>query len=48
MDKDEKTDFLLEQMRLGLLMKDFVQTQIISRKINTKYFHEENTHVIYI
>jgi 26S proteasome regulatory subunit N5 len=38
MDKREKTDFILEQMRLTLVKKDYTRTQIISRKINTKFF----------
>jgi len=36
MDKFEKTRYILNQMRLVLIKKDFVRTQIISRKINTK------------
>merc|ERR1719446_970523 len=32
MDKTEKTKYILNQMRLVLLKKDFVRTQIISRK----------------
>lgn len=38
MEKREKTDFILEQMRLCLAKKDYTRTQIISRKINTKFF----------
>ncbi|KAI9217773.1 PCI domain-containing protein [Blastocladiella britannica] len=41
MDKREKTDFLLEQMRLCLARGDYTRTQIISRKISTKYFADE-------
>jgi len=40
MKKKEKTEFILEQMRLCLKKKDFIRTQIISRKINTKIFSE--------
>ncbi|KAI9143373.1 PCI domain-containing protein [Paraphysoderma sedebokerense] len=40
MEKREKTDFILEQMRLCLAKKDYTRTQIISRKINTKYFDD--------
>ncbi len=36
MDKREKTEYILEQMRLVLLKKDFIRLQIISRKINPK------------
>ncbi|CAG8521656.1 7151_t:CDS:10 [Ambispora leptoticha] len=38
MDKREKTDFILEQMRLTLAKQDYTRTQIVSRKINTKFF----------
>jgi len=38
MEKREKTDFILEQMRLCLAKKDYTKCQIISKKINTKYF----------
>jgi len=47
MEKKEKVEFILEQMRLCLAKKDFVRTQIISKKINTKYFEEVDTHVSY-
>ena len=45
MEKKEKVEFILEQMRLCLAKKDFVRTQIISKKINTKYFDDVDTHV---
>jgi len=48
MEKKEKVEFILEQMRLCLARKDFVRTQIISKKINTKYFEEVETHVSYL
>ncbi|KAI9308024.1 PCI domain-containing protein [Cunninghamella echinulata] len=41
MEKREKTDFILEQMRLCLAKHDYVRTQIISKKINTKFFQEK-------
>lgn len=44
MEKREKIDFLLEQMRLCLLKGDFIRTQIISRKISTKAFLDEEYH----
>ncbi|KAJ3031163.1 26S proteasome non-ATPase regulatory subunit 12 [Rhizophlyctis rosea] len=44
MDKREKTDFILEQMRLCLAKNDYVRTQIISRKISTKFFADEANH----
>lgn len=40
MDKREKVEFILEQMRLCLAKHDLVRTQIISKKINTKFFVE--------
>lgn len=36
MERREKTEYILNQMRLVLLKKDFVRTQIISRKLNPK------------
>ncbi|KAB7500043.1 Longitudinals lacking protein-like [Armadillidium nasatum] len=38
MDRKEKVELILEQMRLCLLKKDYVRTQIISKKISTKFF----------
>ncbi|CAI8038715.1 26S proteasome non-ATPase regulatory subunit 12 [Geodia barretti] len=38
MEKDEKVQFILEQMRLGLARKDYIRTQIISKKISVKFF----------
>ncbi|XP_051889143.1 26S proteasome non-ATPase regulatory subunit 12 [Pristis pectinata] len=43
MEKKEKVEFILEQMRLCLAIKDYIRTQIISKKINTKFFQGENT-----
>jgi len=45
MEKKEKVEFILEQMRLCLAKQDYVRTQIISKKISTKYFEEADTHV---
>ncbi len=36
MEKREKVDFLLEQMRLCLDNRDFIRAQIMSNKINRK------------
>ena len=36
MEKREKTEYILDQMRVVLLNGDFIRLQIISRKINTK------------
>lgn len=44
MEKREKIDFLLEQMRMCLLKGDFIRTQIISRKISTRSFDDEEYH----
>nr|CAG8613509.1 4341_t:CDS:10 [Entrophospora candida] len=41
MEKREKTDFILEQMRLTLAKKDYTRMQIISKKINTKFFADD-------
>jgi len=38
MDKREKVEMILEQMRLCLQKGDFVRTQIISKKINIRFF----------
>jgi 26S proteasome regulatory subunit N5 len=40
MERREKTDFILEQMRICLLRQDYVRAQIISRKINTRFFND--------
>lgn len=42
MEKDEKVRFILEQMRLCLAKKDYIRTQIISKKINIKFFAAES------
>lgn len=45
MDRQEKVELLLEQMRLCLAQKDYVRTQIISRKISVKFFDDESIKV---
>lgn len=40
MDKREKTDFILEQVRLCLETGDFVRANIVARKIQTKIFKD--------
>jgi 26S proteasome regulatory subunit N5 len=45
MEKREKTDFILEQMRLCLLKRDYVRANIISKKINIRYFKETEVQV---
>lgn len=41
MDKAEKVELILEQMRLCLAKKDHIRTQIIAKKINTRFFEDE-------
>ncbi|XP_074602360.1 regulatory particle non-ATPase 5 isoform X1 [Brevipalpus obovatus] len=40
MEKREKVELILEQMRLCLLKKDFVKAQILSKKIHAKFFDD--------
>ncbi|XP_064554570.1 26S proteasome non-ATPase regulatory subunit 12 [Drosophila montana] len=44
MDKREKVELILEQMRLCLLKEDYVSTQIISKKISIKFFDDPAQH----
>ncbi|SCL98957.1 26S proteasome regulatory subunit p55, putative [Plasmodium chabaudi chabaudi] len=41
MDKRDKTEYILEQMRLVLLRKDFIRCHVISRKINPKLLNTD-------
>ena len=41
MDRREKTDFILEQMRLTAEKGDWVRVAIVSKKINHKFFDDE-------
>lgn len=43
MEKREKVELILEQMRLCLAKQDYIRTQIISKKINTKFFDDDGT-----
>ncbi|VEL22542.1 unnamed protein product [Protopolystoma xenopodis] len=43
MEKKEKVEFILEQMRLCLARKDYTRVQIISKKVSTKFFQEPGT-----
>lgn len=45
MDRVEKTDYILEQMRLCLDAEDFIRAQIISNKINRKYLTDKDEQV---
>ena len=38
MERKEKIEFILEQMRLCLAKKDYIRVQIISKKISTRFF----------
>jgi 26S proteasome regulatory subunit N5 len=42
MERREKAEYILNQMRLVLLKKDWVRTQIISKKINTKLLEADD------
>eukprot|EP01135_Chromosphaera_perkinsii_P003402 Nk52_evm26s242 gene=Nk52_evmTU26s242 len=41
MDKREKVEFILEQMRLCGLKKDFIKVQIISKKVSSRFFEKD-------
>lgn len=41
MEKREKVEFILEQMRLLLAKNDYSRTQLISRKISERFFNKE-------
>ncbi|KAL3321188.1 26S proteasome non-ATPase regulatory subunit 12 [Cichlidogyrus casuarinus] len=43
MEKKEKVEFLLEQIRLCMLRKDYIRVQIQGDKINIKFFEGEDT-----
>lgn len=45
MEKQEKVNFILEQMRLCLARKDYIRCQIISKKIAVKYFDDTSDEV---
>lgn len=42
MEKREKTTYILNQMRLVLLKKDYVRTQIIAKKLNPKLLETDD------
>merc|ERR1711972_1096726 len=42
MERREKTEYILNQMRLVLLKKDYVRTQIISKKLNPKLLETDD------
>ena len=45
MERKEKVEFILEQMRLCLAKKDYIRTQIISKKISQRFFESEEKEV---
>jgi len=48
MDKKEKTDFILEQMRLLLGKQDYIRMQMVSKKINPRYFDKADDEEIQV
>ena len=40
MERKEKVEFILEQMRLCLATKDYIRAQIISKKISIRYISD--------
>ena len=48
MKREEKVEFILEQMRLGLAKKDYIRTQIISKKVSTKFFADSGSHEVQV
>ena len=45
MEKKEKVEFILDQMRLCLAKKDYIRTQIISKKVSSKFFDSTDEEV---
>lgn len=45
MERKEKVEFILEQMRLCLAKKDYIRTQIISKKISLRFFESTEEEV---
>lgn len=41
MERQEKVEYILEQMRLCMAKKDYIRTQIICKKINVKFFEND-------
>jgi len=46
MERREKVELILEQMRYCLAKKDYIRTQIISKKVSIRFFEEKDTHVL--
>lgn len=45
MEKKEKVQLILEQMRLCLAKRDYVRTNIISKKIHSKFFEDDDEEI---
>ncbi|VDN07189.1 unnamed protein product [Thelazia callipaeda] len=45
MELREKVEFILEQMRLCVLKKDFIRASILSKKISTRFFTDQSEEV---
>lgn len=45
MEKRDKAEFLLEQLRLTLATRDLIRTGIIARKVTKKVLEEEGLEV---
>ncbi|XP_040573226.1 26S proteasome non-ATPase regulatory subunit 12 [Lepeophtheirus salmonis] len=45
MERKEKVEFILEQMRLCLAVKDYIRTQIISKKISVRFFEDKSPEI---
>lgn len=48
MDKQEKVELILEQMRYCIAIKDFIRTQIISKKISVRFFEKDEYQVFFL
>lgn len=46
MQRKEKVALILEQIRLCLAKKDYIRTQIISKKINTNFFNSDDPEIL--
>ena len=44
MERREKVELILEQMRLCLATKDYIRAQIISKKISVRFFENSEHH----
>ena len=46
MDKKDKTEFILEQIRLCIDKKDFIKAAILSKKISSKMLNDPELEVV--